>query len=92
MAGVTGYYNFEFLRPLIHDMMHEDPEKRPTMDAVLAQFNEILDSMSFASLRSQCIKKGDEKNPARFLRTSVERWFKRVTYMARRLPPIPSRK
>ncbi|KAJ2936004.1 hypothetical protein H1R20_g1089, partial [Candolleomyces eurysporus] len=87
-----GYFDFEFLRPLIDDMTNEDPEKRPTMEVALAQFNKILEGMSSATLRSQCVRRGDESNPSKFLRTSVERWFKKLTYIVRRLPPLPIHK
>ncbi|RXW11613.1 hypothetical protein EST38_g14242 [Candolleomyces aberdarensis] len=86
-----GYYNFEFLRPLITAMTDEDPEKRPTMEGVLAQFNDIVNGMSSSTLRSECVKKG-ERIPGIYLRHSIEQWFKRLSYIVRRLPPIPSRK
>ncbi|RXW18388.1 hypothetical protein EST38_g7465 [Candolleomyces aberdarensis] len=92
LQSVRGYYDFEFLRPLINGMTNDDPEQRPTMEVALAQFTQILEGMSSATLRSQCIKKGDEDFPAIFLRTSVERWFKKVSYIVRRLPPVPNHK
>ena len=35
------YNGFQFIQPLITDMVQEDPAKRPTMDEVVTRFAEI---------------------------------------------------
>ncbi|KAJ3720082.1 hypothetical protein C8R42DRAFT_722740 [Lentinula raphanica] len=51
--GVSG---FEFLRSLVTDMIAEQPFKRPTMDEVAARFTQIVDRLSWWTLRSRAIK------------------------------------
>ncbi|KAI9444379.1 kinase-like domain-containing protein [Lactarius psammicola] len=40
------YKGFEFMEPLIADMVQEDPSKRPTMDKVTARFSEMKKDLS----------------------------------------------
>ncbi|KAJ3966643.1 kinase-like domain-containing protein [Lentinula raphanica] len=54
--GVSG---FEFLRPLVMDMIAEDPSKRPTMDEVSSRFSQIVDRLSWWKLRSRAIKNSE---------------------------------
>ncbi|KAJ3769589.1 kinase-like domain-containing protein [Lentinula raphanica] len=54
--GVSG---FEFLRPLVMDMIAEDPSKRPPMDEVSSRFSQIVDRLSWYKLRSRAIKNSE---------------------------------
>ncbi|KAJ3760669.1 kinase-like domain-containing protein [Lentinula raphanica] len=54
--GVSG---FEFLRSLVTDMVAEEPSKRPTMDEVAARFTQIVDRLSWWTLRSRAIKNSE---------------------------------
>ncbi|KAJ3005556.1 hypothetical protein NUW54_g4286 [Trametes sanguinea] len=51
--------NFEFLRPLVEDMMQEDPEKRPTIDEVVQRFHSLHDTLTTRKLRSRVVHKKD---------------------------------
>ncbi|KAJ3856534.1 hypothetical protein EV368DRAFT_32205 [Lentinula lateritia] len=45
--------NLEFLQELVFDMTHDDPQKRPTMDEVVARFGKIRKGLSWWKLRSR---------------------------------------
>ncbi|KAF9077759.1 kinase-like domain-containing protein [Rhodocollybia butyracea] len=57
--GISGLYGFDFLRPLVNDMIQDDPEKRPQMDEVLPRFSNIVQSLSQWKLRSRAVKKNE---------------------------------
>ncbi|KAF8902790.1 hypothetical protein CPB84DRAFT_1814851 [Gymnopilus junonius] len=44
---------FDFMKPLVADMVQEDPAKRPTIDECVARLDEIVSSLSSWKLRSQ---------------------------------------
>ncbi|KAI0041739.1 hypothetical protein FA95DRAFT_1683028 [Auriscalpium vulgare] len=46
---------FEFVEPLVADMIQEDPEKRPKIEEVVTRFAEIRKSLSSRKLRSRMI-------------------------------------
>ncbi|KAI0043012.1 hypothetical protein FA95DRAFT_503631 [Auriscalpium vulgare] len=48
-------HGFEFIEPLIADMVQEDPEKRPKIDEVVTRFAAIRKSLSTRKLRSRMI-------------------------------------
>ncbi|KAJ3996370.1 kinase-like domain-containing protein, partial [Lentinula boryana] len=52
--GISG---FEFLRPLVKDMVVDDPSKQPTMDEVAPQFLDIIDKVPWWKLRARAMKK-----------------------------------
>ena len=45
--------------PLVSQMVHDDPEKRPTMDEVVASFKEISSKLSACQLRARLVKHND---------------------------------
>ena len=53
------YNGFEFIQPLITDMVQEDPVKRPTMDEVVTRFSEIQDKFSTWKLRSRMVRNNE---------------------------------
>ncbi|KAF6751423.1 kinase-like domain-containing protein [Ephemerocybe angulata] len=90
----TGFKNFEFLRPLVDDMTHDDPDSRPKMVEVVKRFQEIVKSLSTATLRARCLRnplyEGEEDPPGIItFALSVGHWYKRILYVAKRLPPVP---
>ncbi|KAJ3990954.1 hypothetical protein F5050DRAFT_1890410 [Lentinula boryana] len=54
--GISG---FEFLRPLVKDMVADDPLKRPTMDEVAPRFFDIIDKLPWWKLRARAVKKDE---------------------------------
>ncbi|KAL4061838.1 hypothetical protein V8B97DRAFT_1999172 [Scleroderma yunnanense] len=79
--------DFEFMRPLIVDMVQADPSKRPPMDEVVMRFETIRKGLSTAKLRSRVARKRETIAEATYL--TVLHWSHRLKYVARRLPPVP---
>ncbi|TFK74308.1 kinase-like protein [Pluteus cervinus] len=84
-----GYYGTGFLRPLIKDMTQADPEKRPTIDEVIARFDKMCKGLSTWKLRSRPIPR--RGGIIKGLCNHIEHWKRRRDYSKRGVPPIPSR-
>ncbi|KAG9313015.1 hypothetical protein JVU11DRAFT_6454 [Chiua virens] len=78
---------FEFMEPLILDMVQQDPSKRPSMDEVTERFRTILSDLSHWKLRSRVIGK-EENMFYGVLRDSLH-WLRQVKSVARGVPAIP---
>ncbi|KAJ7782459.1 hypothetical protein DFH07DRAFT_900876 [Mycena maculata] len=77
---------FEFLRPLMDDMVQPDPTLRPTMDEVVERFDAIVRGLSHRKLRSRVVKADTHFN----WYYAVTHWFRKVGFIIRRYPAIPS--
>ncbi|KAF9077723.1 kinase-like domain-containing protein [Rhodocollybia butyracea] len=84
----SGTHGFEFLRPLVNDMIQDDTEKRPQMDEVLSRFSNIIQSLSQWKLRSRAVKKDEFffMKPFR----GLDHLFWTCAMIARGRPAIPS--
>jgi hypothetical protein len=74
--------------PLVTDMTQDDPSKRPTMDEVVARFDEIVRGLSTWKLRSRVVGVRDLAI-ASFFR-DFSHWGRRLKYIVQRVPPIPT--
>ncbi|KAF4588476.1 hypothetical protein EYR40_010027 [Pleurotus pulmonarius] len=81
---------FEFMRPLVTDMTQADPSKRPTMDEVVERFEIIMKGLGSWKLRSRVVKSKDSYFMGFF--RSIRHWRRRIVFVAKRVPPIPSPK
>ncbi|KZT21803.1 hypothetical protein NEOLEDRAFT_1164410 [Neolentinus lepideus HHB14362 ss-1] len=77
----------EFLQPLISDMVHENPDKRPTMEEVLRRFGEIRETLTIPKLRSRLVPR-DEGVMEGLIR-SIGHWYRRIGYILKRTPAVP---
>ncbi|KAJ3720084.1 kinase-like domain-containing protein [Lentinula raphanica] len=50
---------FEFLRPLVTDMIADEPSERPTIDEVSARFFQIVGQLPWWKLRSRAIRNSE---------------------------------
>ena len=76
------------MQPLIDDMVHQDPSKRPTMDEVVERFHAIQFNLSSWKLRSRVVDKEESLLDGVFRGTS--HWMRRVKFMARGVSAIPT--
>ncbi|KAJ7630024.1 hypothetical protein DFH06DRAFT_1005613 [Mycena polygramma] len=53
----AGRWGFGFMRPLVNDMVQDDPTKRPSIDQVVTRFAEIQRGLSSWKLRSRVVGK-----------------------------------
>ncbi|KAJ7156551.1 hypothetical protein C8R43DRAFT_1065471 [Mycena crocata] len=76
---------FEFMKPLVADMVNKDPSLRPNMDEVVDRFEALVSTLSSQKLRSRVAK-----DMASFgIFHSVSHWIRRVRLIIGRYPPIP---
>lgn len=75
------------MRPLVADMIQPDPIKRPTMDEVVARFDDIRRSLSRWKLRSRVVDP-EEDAIEKFIHTTSH-WRRRIWFVARGVPAIP---
>ncbi|TFK64547.1 hypothetical protein BDN72DRAFT_802046 [Pluteus cervinus] len=84
-----GYHGIEFMRPLVENMVHEDPTQRPTMDEVIRHFNEILCNLSSWKLRSRLIPHKESAFKAA-IRT-CQHWKRTIMYTVHGVSPLPKK-
>ena len=84
----TAKRGLEFIEPLVADMVQDDPTKRPNMDEVVAEFEVIRRGLRTSKLRSRIV----ERNEGIFVSIyrSVTCWTRRIGYIIKRVPPIPT--
>ena len=76
------------MEPLVQDMVQADPRKRPTMEEVIVRFDKIRQSLSGWKLRSRVVD--DEEDALERVARTVSHWIRRVSFVVRRVPPIPT--
>ena len=76
------------MEPLIVDMIQPDPSKRPTMDEVMERFHAIRSNLSSWKLRSRVVDK--EESLLDGIVRSTSHWMRRVKFMTRGVPAIPT--
>ncbi|KAG6835155.1 hypothetical protein H0H93_004373 [Arthromyces matolae] len=87
--GKGGYVKpkqgFEFLRPLLDDMVNSDPLKRPSMTEVVSRFEVIVKGLNDRTLRSPVLEVGTKLGG---IEASIY-WFRQWTYRLRGIPAVP---
>jgi len=78
---------FEFLKPLVDDMVNDDPRKRPTMEVVVERFESIRQQLSTWKLRSRVISQNE--GPFENLYHGVTHWSRRIGFIVKRAPAVP---
>ena len=79
---------FDFMKPLVAAMTHEDPTKRPTMDEVVTRFEQIQKGLSSWKLRSRIVKESDSYVGGLF--SGIYHWGRRLVFVIKRVPPLPT--
>jgi hypothetical protein len=78
------------MEPLLRDMRHEDPTKRPTIDEVIERFAALCRTLGEQKLRSRPVKKEKELYPPGMLK-KFGFWLRRFYCTVLRIPAIPTR-
>ncbi|KAF9480288.1 hypothetical protein BDN70DRAFT_621677 [Pholiota conissans] len=82
-------FGLDFMKPFVDDMVQDDPTKRPTIDECVIRLDEIARSLSSWTLRGQVWHESD--NIFGFLYRFISHWTRCLSYIIRRIPPIPRR-
>lgn len=78
---------FDFMQPLVADMVQDDPNQRPTIDEVVARFEKIRQDLGSWKLRSRVVKRWDSMIPSIY--RSITHWYRRITFIMTRTPSVP---
>jgi hypothetical protein len=81
------YKGFEFMQPLISDMVQEDPGKRPTIDQVVSRFADMRKRLGVFKLRAR-VGPRDESSGAVH---DFMHFFTTVKHTLKGIPPVPTR-
>ncbi|KAF9480281.1 hypothetical protein BDN70DRAFT_992808 [Pholiota conissans] len=87
--GFPKVYGLDFLKPLVNDMVNEDPMKRPTIDQCVIRLNDIIRQQSSWTLRAQVWHSDD--NIFGFVYRFFPHWARRLYYIVTQTRPIPCR-
>ena len=79
---------FEFMEPLIADMVQQDPSKRLTIREVHSRFEELLSSLSKRKLRSRVMYRGELAIVGAF--RSLRCYFRTSIRVLRGTPVLPT--
>ena len=89
MADISQQYEgFEFLEPLIADMVQDDPAARPTMEEVVARFDDIQAKLKYWKLRERLVRKG-ESPLIKFLK-NVRHVYRTTKFILSFRSPVPT--
>ena len=80
--------SFDFMKPLINDMMKEKPGDRPNIEEVVERFETICASLSWWRLRSRFVYRNEIAVLSLF--RSCRHVVRTVAYMVKGIPALPS--
>ena len=75
------------MKPLIDDMVQDDPDKRPTMDEVIQRFDTLVESLSQWKLRARAAPRG--VNIFKETAQIVSHWGRKIIFLIKRTPALP---
>ena len=79
------------MKPLIDDMVQDDPAKRPNMNEVIERFEEIVQGLSQWKLRSRPHRRMLYfSQKMRIPLHIISHWKRKVTYIVNRTLAIPN--
>ncbi|KAJ6618129.1 hypothetical protein B0H10DRAFT_2176290 [Mycena sp. CBHHK59/15] len=77
---------FEFMEPLVNDMVQDDPSLRPTMDEVVEHFEEAVRGLSRRKLRSRVVVVDAEFD----FYYAIKHWARKPVLTVKNTPAIPT--
>ena len=84
------FQGFEFMHPLVADIVQDDPTKRPEMGEVVTLFCEIKGKLSSCKICSRIVRR-DEIWPLAVWQ-SIGHWYRTLGYILGRKAANPERK
>ncbi|KIM37420.1 hypothetical protein M413DRAFT_77141 [Hebeloma cylindrosporum] len=91
ITDIPGYKGFDFMKPLIDDMVQDDPSKRPSMDEVVQRFEELVQGLTQWKLGAWAAPR--RKYFFRRMRIPIDiasHWKRKMIYILRKIPAIPT--
>jgi hypothetical protein len=76
------------MRPLIADMVQDDPSKRPTMHEVVQRFDALRAGLNNWKLRSRVVDKGE--SAYHHITRGTSHWTRQIGFITRGIPAVPT--
>ncbi|KAF9480287.1 hypothetical protein BDN70DRAFT_857084 [Pholiota conissans] len=89
-CGDPAIFGLEFLKPLIGDMVQDNPEKRPTIDQCVIRLEDLIRSQTSWALRAPVWQTDD--SVLGIIYRLAPYWARRIIYTLTQTSPIPKRK
>lgn len=77
------------MKPLVDDMVQNDPAKRPHIDEVVRRFDEIMRTLPSWKLRSRLVELGEAKHPIVGTIRAIHHFFRTAAHVLRFRNPLP---
>lgn len=79
----------EFIKPLVDDMVQDDPAKRPNIDEVVQRFDEMIRTLSSWKLRSRLVELGEKEYPLIGAIRAAHHFFRTTAHVLMFRNPLP---
>ncbi|KAI0796158.1 kinase-like domain-containing protein [Abortiporus biennis] len=83
------YHGMEFIKPLVEDMVQDEPSKRPTMEEVNKRFMEIYHNFPKSKLRSRLVGQRESKDPLLVVKRYIHHYVRTLIHILLRRNPLP---
>ncbi|KAL4242883.1 hypothetical protein ABKN59_011625 [Abortiporus biennis] len=83
------YHDMEFIKPLVEDMVQDEPSKRPTMEEVNKRFMEIYHHFPKSKLRSRLVGQRESKDPLLVVQRYIHHYVRTLIHILLRRNPLP---
>ena len=77
------------MAPLVHDMVQDDPLKRPNIDEVVRRFEELTRDLSSWKLRSRLVQLKEKEYPGLGGVRAIWHFFRTVAHVLMFRNPLP---
>ena len=77
------------MKPLVDDMVQDDPAKRPNIDEVVRRFDEIMRPLSWWKLRSRLVEVKEKGDPIASIIRPIHHFFRTAGHVLMFRNPIP---
>ena len=77
------------MKPLVDDMVQDDPTKRPDIDEVVKRFDDLVRPLSLWNLRSRLVQVEEKQSPLDLIIRSVHHFFRTTIHILTFKNPLP---
>lgn len=77
------------MKPLVDEMVLDDPAKRPKIDEVVDCFDKIMHSLSWWKLRSRLVQLEEKEEPLDAIIRPIHHFFRTLIHILTFRDPLP---
>ncbi len=79
----------EFIKPLVDDMVQDDPSKRPSIDQVVDRYDKMVRTLPWWKLHSRLVELDEKDFLFESILRPVHHFFRTAAHILRFRNPIP---